>query len=455
MFILAAAGLALTSLEEMRDSGKKEFTNNWEKLCNDFAFPKNTKQIQFCAASNLDENIFACYLGDASIVSLGNFSVDKRPSEIGKLTVDSFVTTDGESGGAADHWHQDWYLTFPDAQSWRPRYIKASTEVGLCSASVNGSDIKSASGRAESGDQRSPTLIGVVSYRPDVDSEQRIFLIVVALLFVPGSALFYVNFRQMQRESGLRHDLGNMLVKLDSNVGKFSPERSASDLRKFSDALKETITNFRLAVKSRRDFTGEPRAVNLRTMLGSLLLSVYADDEADVPEKEVFSFEKDGRQFSVPVTLECRPHDLSVELWPEEMERVFLNLLINATKAASAAGPEGWVHIQAKERFGKVLVTFSNNGDSFDDTVLQNFGKTLLGLRIRTRSGGLGLTVVRRVVSQHRGRVRLRNLEGQGAEVAIMLPTRLWKRNSLKAEFDAELEKSLKWLRWMKWTPFR
>ncbi len=452
--VLSVSGLMLISWEEAQDAGKIKIVNRIEKLCNDNAnYTPPKKGGQVCTVSRKSENTFACYLNDTS--QLEGFSTEKAPANIKELTAGSLKSvdlnvddaTDLNVGNASKHWqvHRNW--DWPVGQSWRPRLFKASTEVRVCGGSLSDSGVVTSSESEKFKNQRSPTLVGVISYRPDFDAEQRFFLGILAFLFSAGSVFFFAKFRQMQRESGLRHDLGNMLGKLDANVYAASQKMSATDLQKIADALKKIIENFRLAVASRRDFIGEPRPVVLRTMLESLLLPVFADDEPDIPERKEFSFAKNERQFSIPVTLECQPDDLTIECWPREMERVFMNLLINAAEAASASEPEGWVRIRARERFGKVSVTFANNGDSFDDEVLQNFGKTLLGLRIPTGSGGLGLTVVRRVVGQHRGRVRLRNLDGQGAEVKVTLPTRLWKRGSPKARFDAALEKFPKFLR--------
>ncbi len=122
---------------------------------------------------------------------------------------------------------------------------------------------------------------------------------------------------------------------------------------------------------------------------------------------------------------------LYVEADPTRMEQVFGNLLNNASKFGSEQG-HIWVTMGVERNEGRtaadtVVVRIRDDGLGIDPEVLPHifelFAQADHSLA-RARGGlGIGLTIVRRVVEQHGGRVEARSAGlGHGSEFLVRLP---------------------------------
>jgi two-component system CheB/CheR fusion protein len=121
---------------------------------------------------------------------------------------------------------------------------------------------------------------------------------------------------------------------------------------------------------------------------------------------------------------------LYVEADPTRMEQVFGNLLNNASKFSSDRG-RIWVTVELERDEGRitdsVVVRIRDDGPGIDPEVLPHifdlFAQADQSLA-RSRGGlGVGLTIVRRVVEQHGGRVEARSAGlGRGSEFLVYLP---------------------------------
>jgi PAS domain S-box-containing protein len=122
---------------------------------------------------------------------------------------------------------------------------------------------------------------------------------------------------------------------------------------------------------------------------------------------------------------------LYVEADPARMEQVFGNLLSNASKFSTERG-RIWVTVEVESEDGRitadsVVVRIRDDGAGIDPEVLPTifdlFTQADHSLA-RSRGGlGIGLTIVRRVVEQHGGRVEARSAGlGRGSEFLVHLP---------------------------------
>lgn len=133
----------------------------------------------------------------------------------------------------------------------------------------------------------------------------------------------------------------------------------------------------------------------------------------------------------VPCAVPLVAHD------PVQMERVLLNLMLNAFQAI---GEEGLVVVEIEQDEGKgvaaVIVRDSGHGISPDHlpNIFRPFYTT------KRKGTGLGLSLSRRIVEQHGGRIEVRSILGKGTEFTIRLP--LAMRDAKPAE-----ESEAKWQR--------
>ncbi len=129
----------------------------------------------------------------------------------------------------------------------------------------------------------------------------------------------------------------------------------------------------------------------------------------------------------------AKNHELRVSLPPEpllldadvtRLEQVIGNLLRNAAKYTDAGGR---IDVEARSAGGEAVVLVRDNGMGISPELLPRifdlFTQGEQGLD-RTGAGlGIGLTLVRRLVEMHGGRVEVRSEgEGLGAEFVVRLP---------------------------------
>jgi len=105
---------------------------------------------------------------------------------------------------------------------------------------------------------------------------------------------------------------------------------------------------------------------------------------------------------------------------PDEMQKVLLNLILNANKAV---GDGGEVQVSTEHRNGWAVFSVSDNGcgmsrDFIDRRLFQPFQTT------KKEGLGIGLFQSKAIVEVHQGRIEVESEEGKGTTFRVMLPTK-------------------------------
>lgn len=140
-----------------------------------------------------------------------------------------------------------------------------------------------------------------------------------------------------------------------------------------------------------------------------------------VLEKAIARLAPQAREKQVRVTLEGP--DLKVHGDPDALHLVFSNLLDNAIKYSP---PESEVPVRLGHGEGKVLVEVSDEGPGIPpehhEEIFQRFYRVASPEAVSLPGSGLGLYIVRRLVEQHGGEVRIRSGVGRGTTLVVSLP---------------------------------
>lgn len=107
------------------------------------------------------------------------------------------------------------------------------------------------------------------------------------------------------------------------------------------------------------------------------------------------------------------------------LRQVWSNLLSNAVKFSSKV-PTPRIEVSADAREGEVVFTVSDNGAGFDEAHRERLFGVFQRLHHASQfpGTGVGLSIVRRVVQRHGGRVWADSPPGQGARFHFALPER-------------------------------
>ena len=120
-----------------------------------------------------------------------------------------------------------------------------------------------------------------------------------------------------------------------------------------------------------------------------------------------------------PVPVECATEPLFLDGDPDQLRRVFGNLIKNALEASKPG--DGPVEIEARKSGGKARVLVRDRGAGIPARLdgaqlLRSLGTT------KPQGSGLGLPIAQKIVHEHGGTLLLEPREGRGAQAVVELP---------------------------------
>ncbi len=106
---------------------------------------------------------------------------------------------------------------------------------------------------------------------------------------------------------------------------------------------------------------------------------------------------------------------------PQQLQQVFLNLLLNATDAI-ADGGEITARTRQNEKGRSVAIEVHNTGKGIPAGVMEKIFQPFFTTKGKGKGTGLGLAVSKRIVEEHGGSVEVANAVNGGVTVTIILP---------------------------------
>ena len=108
-----------------------------------------------------------------------------------------------------------------------------------------------------------------------------------------------------------------------------------------------------------------------------------------------------------------------VNVDPTKIERVFTNLIVNAFDAMSTGGT---LKITSKKVKDYVQIVFSDTGAGMSKVVLEYLW--LPFFTTKAKGMGIGLSICKRIVDAHQGRIEVQSIEGSGTCFSVFLPAK-------------------------------
>lgn len=121
----------------------------------------------------------------------------------------------------------------------------------------------------------------------------------------------------------------------------------------------------------------------------------------------------------VEILLESSPQMPPVEHDPGQMQQVLVNLLLNALQAIE--GP-GQVKVQVVSHDEQALVSVADTGRGIATEHLPNIFRPFF--TTKGHGTGLGLSLAKRIIEDHGGRIQVTSSLGQGTQFTLYLPLR-------------------------------
>ncbi|RKY04830.1 two-component sensor histidine kinase [Candidatus Poribacteria bacterium] len=132
---------------------------------------------------------------------------------------------------------------------------------------------------------------------------------------------------------------------------------------------------------------------------------------------EVLDFiEPESRRLGIEVERRLSPVPL-VRADPSQVKQAVLNLILNAHEAMPKGG-RMTVSVAPEGRFVKVEVEDTGEGipEEVIDKIFEPFFST------KREGTGLGLSLVKRIMDEHGGQIRVRSRKGEGTAISLLFP---------------------------------
>ncbi len=209
-----------------------------------------------------------------------------------------------------------------------------------------------------------------------------------------------------QLAAGLAHELRNplMAVKLIIQTATEQPDASLSprDLV----VIEDEVTRLEKMLQTFLDFARPPQPEK------------HATDLRELVQHTVGLVSPRALQQNVQLWYTAPDDEVSIEADASQMRQVFLNLLFNALDALPGGG-NIWLEI-SDSGAEWVLVRVADDGPGVPADVAPRIFEPFVSTKMT--GIGLGLSISRRIVESHGGRIQLRNRADGGAEFTLRLP---------------------------------
>jgi two-component system NtrC family sensor kinase len=110
-----------------------------------------------------------------------------------------------------------------------------------------------------------------------------------------------------------------------------------------------------------------------------------------------------------------------IECFPDQLNQVFMNILVNAAQAIAGRGE---IRIRTWQEGETVRISISDSGRGIPADLAHKLFEPGFTTKKAGEGTGLGLSISRRIVQAHGGRIDLESTPGPGATFTIILPVR-------------------------------
>jgi len=273
------------------------------------------------------------------------------------------------------------------------------------------------------------TIIGASKVARDISERKR----AEEILKQTQEALREADRRKDEFLALLAHELRNPLAPIRyALAANRKPGRTAEQRRQAEEVVERQVAHMSRLLDDLLDVSRITRGtLELKRTSTELTSVIGAAIETARPALDV-------KHHTLTVDLPAEPVRLEADA--VRLAQVFSNLLLNAAKYTDAGGR---IQLRARQEQQLVVISISDNGIGISADMLPRvfdmFSQSRAALERAEGGMGVGLALVRGLVTLHRGAVEARSGgPGKGSEFVVRLPTTTAVEASASSETEAE-----------------
>ena len=223
--------------------------------------------------------------------------------------------------------------------------------------------------------------------------------------------------------SGIAHEIKNPLTGISCAVQVIQSEMAEDDSRK--QVTTEILNHIKRLDRTVKDLLNyaRPKPPSFQPLKID-----------DVLDKAIFFVYPEAKKYNVVIETEIRDGISDVMMDSDQMQQVFLNLIINAIQAMPGGGAlkivisetekdSDEVDCRVTERLAgeKILIIrFRDTGTGIEPEYIESIFDPFFTRK--SKGTGLGLAISQRIVQEHGGEIAVASEVGKGSEFTIYLP---------------------------------
>jgi signal transduction histidine kinase len=201
------------------------------------------------------------------------------------------------------------------------------------------------------------------------------------------------------------HDLRNPLSGI-RNATFIIKKRYGAEMGKEGQAMLQTINNCvsysDRIVQNLLDYSSEIKLDKIEAYPKKLVDSVLS--KCVIPKNINF--------------INAVSDELTVKVDPDKIERVFTNLIVNSVDAMQTGGS---IIVSSKKTGEFVQLDFSDTGSGIPKKALEKIWTPFF--TTKPKGMGIGLSICKRIIDAHEGKIEILSTEGKGTTFSIFLPS--------------------------------
>ncbi|WP_375437242.1 ATP-binding protein [uncultured Hymenobacter sp.] len=257
-----------------------------------------------------------------------------------------------------------------------------------------------------------------------------------------------------QLTAGVAHEIQNPLnfiinfsdlgVELAAELKEEIAKEALSAMGKATvEQLLQDLTQNQLSIHQhgrRADRIVKSMLEHSRTSSGQLQLTDMNALTEECLRLAHYSWQAANKESKVILVTHFAPHLPSLEVVPQDLSRVLINLLTNAFYAVTekqrllgeAFQPK--IHVQTQQTEKGIQIQIRDNGNGIPAAVRERIFEPFFTTKPTGEGTGLGLSLSYDIVTKgHRGTLRVETQEGEYTEFTICLPTSTPSKRALRA----------------------
>lgn len=200
------------------------------------------------------------------------------------------------------------------------------------------------------------------------------------------------------------HDLRNPLTAINGAVYclrmKMRKYRPNEEVEEMFHVIEKASKYANKIVEDLLDFSREMRLTKSCVTVTALIEKALK--EIEIPES---------------VKVKVLTDETTIHVDPEQMGRVFTNIMKNAVEAMPRGGE---LKIRSNKKDGKIIIEFEDTGVGIPKKNLKRIFEPLF--TTKARGVGLGLKICKRIVDAHGGKIEVESRKGKGTIFKVILP---------------------------------